>query len=47
MLSNLSLLEKLSDISFCDKQCSNVNNDSTKDMNYILLRDGKVFKNID
>lgn len=39
MLSNLSLIEKLSDISFCDKQCSNVNDDSTKDKIISYIQD--------
>lgn len=30
MLSTLSLVNKLSDISFCDKQCSNINDDTFK-----------------
>ena len=34
---NLSLVNKLSDISFCDKQCSNVNDNEFKSklINYI------------
>ena len=39
MVSNISLLENLSDISFCDKQCSNVNNDSTKDKIISYIQD--------
>lgn len=39
MLSNISLQEKLSDISFCDKQCSNVNDNTTKDKIISYIQD--------
>lgn len=36
---NLSLSDKLKDISFCDKQCSNVNDNSTKDKIITYIQD--------